>query len=1286
MRDKIFISYAHEDEERLDALKKFLEVPDEALVLWDDSRIKPGDKWKREIESALATARIAVLLVTQSFFASRFIREEELPVLLRAAEAGEVSLLWIAWSPSRYKGKELESYQSLNDPKLPLSRMEKPQREQALVEIAEEIRRQAGAVRQARGPHPAVAPPPPCPYPGLQSFGEKDAAYFFGREEEIETLLRDLGRLRFLLVLGPSGSGKSSLLHGGLLPRLSSGSWAIEKIRPHQYLADYLEDRFPGLSKDPGKAVGAYLSGQPAAANVLLVVDQFEECFSRMDKAQQERLFAILKLLREQPRCTVVLALRAAFFEDLMGSGLWPVEKDQRLEIAPLRGERLREAIERPAEAVNVRIEESLVVLLLEDAGDEPGRLPLLQTTLERLWSEVRNGLLAREAYERLNPDGHRRIAVALVEKADRAFFDLSPAQREIARRVFVRLVQPIEGRPDTRRRQPLSALIDEGDDRALVERTVHLLADQRLLTVGSGEEKPVDLAHEALLTAWPRLQDWLLESRESERFRRRLEAKAEEWDRLGRRGGLLDEIELREVEEWVRAHGPLSRKLAELTEASRAALAELEAVRQSVRAAALAAHSEAQRDRDPELSLLLAAEAVSATWERGRPPVLQAEAALRRALFEVPVLRILSGHEAGVKTIAFDKDGRRVVTASQDGTARIWEAETGKPLRSLTGHAGSVNDAAFGPDGSSVLTAGDDGTARVWNAQDGRETLRFEKHRGPVRCAAFNPFVDQAASGEHDGTILIWDTKTGKVHRKLAAHSGPVQALSYSLSFARLASAGEDATVKVWSPQDGKQTTVLQGHVNPVWDVEWSRPSGAHLISAGEDRTAKVWMPGTAETWKEIQTLRGHTAGVTAAGLGPEGQQAATAGKDGTVRIWDVASGRELHRLQGHTAAVTGITFSPDGRRLATAGEDQTGRIWDLTANQGQVVVEVPGAHQLGGVAVSPDGRSAVVAAIGFTCVYRVSQAQIWDLATGKAGRILGGHSGGVTDAAFSPDGRSVVTASEDGTVRIWDVSTGTERSKLPHDAYVSSARYSPDGTLLVTATRNGSAQIWKVAAAQKGPALNGHTGAVTRAVFSPEPRRLRICTGGADHTARIWDENGQVLLTLVGHTGEVTDVAWSPDGRRVATSSADRTARIWDAQSGAPLRVLTGHMGQVRGISWSRDGRSLATAGADQSARLWDAGTGEQRAVLTGHRGALVGVAFSPDGQRLLTAANDKTVRQYVVGIDELLALAARRATRQLTPEERSIYLGEVPSRSATARSRAKSGNGRRTSPPST
>lgn len=1279
MRDRIFVSYAHEDKAKLEELKKFLEVPDDKLEhwesdklkLWDDSRIKPGDEWEREIESALAQARIAVLLVTQDFLASSYIQEKELPVLLGAQKAGELKLLWIAWSPSTFKTTELAPIEALNKPERPLTTIDRAPRDTALVDIAEKIRQAAGALKEARGPHPAVeAPPIPCPYPGLESFSEKYAGYFFGRDEEIEELLQDIDRLRFLVVLGPSGSGKSSLLHGGLLPRLPSGAWMIEKIRPQQYQADYLEDRFPGLSKDPGKAVDAYLASRSRDARVLLIVDQFEECFSRMDETQQGRFFTILMLLREQPRCTVVLALRAAFFEDLMSSGLWPVDKDHRLEIAPLRGERLREAIEKPAAAVKVTIEESLVVLLLEDAGDEPGRLTLLQTTLERLWGEVRNGVLARAAYEKLSTDGQRRIAIALVEKADQAFYKLSSAQREIARRIFLRLVQFIEGRPDTRRQQPLSALIDVGEDPALIEETVHLLADQRLLTIGSGEERPVDLtretpvdlAHEALLTAWPRLQAWLLESRESERARRRLEAKAEEWDRLGRRGGFLDEVELREVDEWGRAHGPISPKLAELTAASRAALEELETVRQSVRAAALAAHAEMQRDRDPELSLLLAVEAVSATWKRGRPPVLQAEEALRRALFEVPVLRILQGHTAGVNTVAF-YDSQRLVTASQDGTARIWEAETGTPLLSLTGHAGSVNDATFGPDGSSVLTAGEDGTARTWDAQNGRELLRFADHGSPVHTAAFSPNGSLASSGDHGGTILIWDVKTGSSCKRLAAHSGPVRALSYSVG-GQLASAADDAAVKIWSSQDGEQMAVLTGHINQIWDVEWWRRGEDLLVSAGEDRTAKIWK---AETRQEIQTLRGHTAGVTAACLSPDGQQAATAGKDGSVRIWDVASGRELHRLHGHTATVTCVTFSPDGRRLATAGEDQTARIWDLTASQGQMVLQVQGAYALGSATFSPDGRSALVATIGFGCVYRTIEAQIWDLATGKLRIAVAGYSGGFTDAVFSPDGASILTANEDGTAKIWSASNGKEQLKLPHEARVNSARYSRDGALVVTAGQDGRAQIWKAATAEKGAALSGHTGAVTGAVFSPEPQRLRICTSGADHLARIWDEQGNILLTLAGHTGAITGAAWSPDGRRVATCSEDRTARIWDAENGSPLQVLRGHTGQVNGISWSPDGRSLATAGADQSVRLWNPANGELRAVLSGHWRALVSVAFSPDSQRLLTAGNDVTVRQYIVGIDELLALADHRVIRQLTTEERSIYLGELPSSAA-------------------
>ncbi|MFN8566101.1 MAG: SUMF1/EgtB/PvdO family nonheme iron enzyme [Kouleothrix sp.] len=444
-----------------------------------------------------------------------------------------------------------------------------------------------------RRPTPAGAVRPPCPYPGMVPFGEYASDLFFGRDAEIHDMLARLHLHPFLALIGPSGSGKSSLVSAGLIPALrrsalfGEGGWLVRALRPGAAPLGALEQALDGHPDDPASAATALLQ-RTGQARLLLVVDQFEEIFTLGQAAAAAFQGRLLELIAARA-CYVVLTVRADFYPDLMISPLWGSIQHHRCEVLPLDAGGLRQAIIQPAQAVGVAVEPALVERLVADAAGEPGILPIVQETLRLLWDRLDQRSLTLGAYAAIILPGGARaggpgervgLHVVMARRADSALAALSAGQQALARRIFVRLVQFGAGRADTRRQLPVAALRSAGDDPPQFEQTLLHLAEQRLLTLSGaqGGERKADIAHETLIGSWPTLQDWLAERREAEQDRRRLEAKALEWVRLGRGpGGLLDELALAEAEQWLgrpdAAELGYDAALPELVAASRAAI-----------------------------------------------------------------------------------------------------------------------------------------------------------------------------------------------------------------------------------------------------------------------------------------------------------------------------------------------------------------------------------------------------------------------------------------------------------------------------------------------------------------------------------------------------------------------------------------------------------------------------------------------------------------------------------------------------------------------------------------
>ncbi|MGH8934295.1 MAG: AAA family ATPase [Egibacteraceae bacterium] len=1100
-----------------------------------------------------------------------------------------------------------------------------------------------------------------APYLGLETFQPEDAERFFGRQDDIARLVAKLEGGRFLAVLGPSGCGKSSLVRAGVIPALARGAVAggetwtprilTPTARPLAVLAAQMVRLLPDepmqatldqLQTDERSldlAVCMALAERDAGERLLLVIDQFEEIFTLCtDQAARVMFVANLCHAATVPggRVIVLMAMRADFYHYCAAyPRLAALTADHQFLVCPLGPQGLREAIEQPAHRAGLELDAGLVETILADIADRPGTLPLLEYVLLELWRRRRKKALTLEAYVASGGVEH-----ALGQRADAIYQGFTPIQQQVARRVLLRLIQPGEGTEDTRRRADMSELVTREEDTEL-EAVVGSMAGARLLTASRDEVSGapvVEVSHEALIHGWSRLRGWIEEDRELLRAQRRLAEAAAEWEQSGRREGFLygearlvpwRERPTTDLNQRERDFLDASRRREERTRATRRRRARLVITGLStalviistlaVLAIMSANHladerelafyrdlvtsAETQLEVDPELSILLARRALEFT------PTAEAGAALRQAIVESRVRATLRGHDGAVLGVAFSPDGRRVASAGVDGKVRVWQSTGGGQPVVLSGHDGAINSVAFSPEGQRLASAGKDGKVRVWSLVDGSEPMVLSGHDGAVVGVAFSP----------DGRLL--------------------------------ASAGGDGKVRVWPSAGGGEAVVLSGHDSAVLGVAFS-PDGRLLASAGVDGKVRVWpMAGGGEA----VVLSGHDSAVYGVAFSPDGQRVASAGDDGTVRVWQVAGGGEPIVLRGHKGVAADVAFSPDGRLLASAGGDGAVRVWEVA--EGDPVVLSGHGDAVNGVAFSPDGQR--VASAG-----RDGAVRVWPMAGGGEAVVLSGHDGPVYDVAFSPDGQLVASAGGDGKVWVWPMAGGGEAVVLSgHDGAVYGVAFSPDGQRVASAGADGKVRVWQVAAGGQPVVFSGHDDVVPSVAFSPDGQL--VASAGADGKVRVWPvAGGGGAVVLSGHGGAVRDVAFSPDGQRLASASDDGTVRVWSvADVGGSAVVLRGHDGQVWSVAFSADGQRVASIGSDGTVRVWDPIDGASLVILRDHQDATTGVAFSPDGQRIASSSFDGTVRVWtceVCGpIEEVLALAETRVTREMTDEECSSFL---------------------------
>nr|WP_042180530.1 serine/threonine-protein kinase [Kibdelosporangium sp. MJ126-NF4]CEL14428.1 High-affnity carbon uptake protein Hat/HatR [Kibdelosporangium sp. MJ126-NF4]CTQ88793.1 High-affnity carbon uptake protein Hat/HatR [Kibdelosporangium sp. MJ126-NF4] len=1119
-----------------------------------------------------------------------------------------------------------------------------------------------------------------APYPGLVGFEARDAELFHGRAHVVTDLLVRLAEQldggEPVVLVGASGAGKSSVLRAGLLPALTD--WPHVLLTPGPDPIGLLAAAIaPHVGGEPAE-VAARIRQEPGefgavcGKRVVIVIDQFEELFTHGVPDDERRAFATA-LAHARP-ALVVVAVRA----DLV---------DRCIDLAPLipaftapvllgamNADELRQAIVRPARDFGVEIEPGLPERLIADlgvrgeTGYDPGALPRLAHALREAWNFREGDTVTLAAYRRAGG-----INGAVSRTAEDIHDRLDPQGREVLRAVLLRLVTVTDDGAVARRR------VDPAEIGGPV---LDGLIAARLVTVDATGAR---LSHEALLTAWPRLRDWIDEDRTGLVLHRRFTDAVRVWTDAGQqdddlyRGARLATVNTWLDQDRTRLH-PAEQEFLDRSNTAEhagaiaarrrtrrlrtmvAALSVLLVVAVGAVVVATRLRQDANTERDRadlgrqlNLSRQLAAESELARGiDHARTGLLalaawQAEHTVesRSAVLGVQTDHYrgrMLGHDGPVTAVAISDDATVAASGGRDGSLRLWDVPNHRELAVLDDGEGWYRSVSMSADGKLLLAADAPGTkVTLWNLPERKRifTVPGRAIDGHIRAdgASFTAFTEQG--------IAVWDTaKLTETARFTAPGS---LAMAYSPDGKFVASTNGN-NVEVRRVSDGALVATLTGHTDEVTGVAFNRV-GTAFATVSQDRHMRLW--DTAK-WTQVLDKEISDPGLNTVTFNPAGTAVVAGGVGTSIHVWDIASGQQMLELGTGSVTTFGLAMNGDGHTFLSA--DSAGQI---TAWAFQRTVLGPRDSPMVGVAAH--GKLLVtVAADG--------SVRLWDSTTGDQVRRFS-HGGTAYSAAFSPDGSRVYTVGSDGAVVDWDVATGTERHRFsrPGTEFAELA-VSPDGRTLAVAGKSpagaGKEHDRDEIVFLKADDLTATTVRPTRR----EPRNQTVVEVNYPTSVR-YSPDGQFLATtlsggkvgllatadpsgpmriLPGHDALAMDVEFTPDGHTLATGGADRVIRLWRVRDGEPVGVISGHDAPVRRIRFTQDGGTMLTASQDSVLRLWEFPSGRPLARLDRHDDAINDTTFDADGTRAISASADGTARIWDLNPDNAVRAICARLDR--------------------------------------
>lgn len=1101
------------------------------------------------------------------------------------------------------------------------------------------------------------------PYKGLRAFQQSDSDDFYGRSDLIKRLLKRLEASgdsgNFLAIVGPSGSGKSSVIRAGLIPALRRGeianskNWFYIELVPGQNPFEELEAALLRIAINPPESLINQLMENERGvlraikrvlpeqnSTLFLLIDQFEELFTQVTDDDVRRLFLdniINACLDSNNQVKIVVTLRADFYDQpLQYVEFGELMRSRTESILPLNRKEIEEAIVEPSRRIGVGLESGLTNAIVRDVYQQSGALPLLQYALTELFERREGRFLTLKAYQDIGG-----TLGALAKRAETVYEEFTGDKNAI-KQMFLRLVTLGEGTEDTRRRVFMEELLSIGDKPKDMQNVIETFTRYRLLTLDHDPQTraaTVEVAHEALLRQWERLRDWLNEDRESLRLHRQLITSANEWEKstqdnsyllTGTRLGMFQEwtetsqIALNERESHYLLSSIQRQKELEKQEQERLQReAELERrSRFRIRLLAIVMTFAAlisagllviaiDQQRKAEDALKIARENES----QNKALVLASNA--RNTLFENnPVLAVALAQEAVETHNPVNLEVLRVVadTAYAPGARYRWE-----------GHEKSVSSVATSFEKQRSVSTSSDGSIVIWDNENGEILHKIQLADAILYHVDINDQGTAFVVASSDQQVYVYDLETAELLHTLKGHTGQVIKADFSSSGKYIASGGYDRVLRLWDAQSGELIREFPEQAGVILSLKISPDESFIVTGAGDetpfgtsedkiDRLLRIYDLEAGTLIKSIIPASGYIRTVD---ISHDNQKIATGTWDsqsgGTIRIWDVKSGEELDRFFAHTTSITAVEFNPDSSMIASGAWDNTLQIWEIERG---IPVEV---------------------FTGFT-------NRILDIAYSQDGHYILTSHGDIGDDEYNPK----VDNPDEPVIWYWDLVNRAKILELEgHGDWIWAVDVSDDGLYIAS----GGGPLRKPTAVEGKPAptmdtlihlwdgntgellktLDGHSFTVDSIEFLPDNQHL--LSAGWDGQILLWDMDKDTPLKSLQTGADIIYDLVVMDDKQFLSADSNGLISLWDLESSEIIRQYIGHEGAVNGIALSPDQQILASAGNDGLVMLWDIETAEPIRQLKGHTSGVNEVAFTPDGKYLASSSWDDSIRIWDV-----------------------------------------------------